>query len=67
MAHQVTFNYYMGMISFLEEDHEQVRAPPDPETADPARQKATSCPPGKCVTSAGTKTKSTPSLSPSTF
>jgi hypothetical protein len=22
MAHQVTFNYYMGVISFLEEDHE---------------------------------------------
>jgi hypothetical protein len=22
MAHQVTFSYYMGVISFLEEDHE---------------------------------------------
>jgi hypothetical protein len=29
MSHQVTFNYYMGVISFLDEDHEQVFAPLD--------------------------------------
>ena len=24
-SHQVTFNYYAGVISFLDEDYEQVR------------------------------------------
>ena len=59
MAHQVTFNYYMGVISFLEEDHEQVCTPPDPDAADPARQKSTSWTPGTCATRDGPGTKST--------
>jgi hypothetical protein len=60
MAHQVTFNYYMGMINFLEEDHEQVFPSQPPNTTDPSRQKATSCPRGRCATTACTRTKSPP-------